>query len=739
MEQCSSTRASPPDPVTCPESPAGNTGGHAGETVKDAYECRICGYKALDVKCLSQHLHAAHPVTSISDSNSVRSEDDDTPEQERGKGVHDGATSCLNGELSSRLEKSPVKDKPISHEESESASLQNPEDSNETLSSMEAQEEEERMEVSPGPKATESLTAVLPQEKSPCSSLSKQACQKRQNASTGTSTHNKTNLVCLPLVSDGLKLIWVRSEQIHELDAVSELVEAFNEFPYPTPQEASALARRCALQPERVKTWFMMQRVRYGISWGDDDIQETRRKLWCIQKRNVVEECVELNDEEDELHDNSGNERSLDGQQQADKPPPVAEAHIYQRDHTPKPSQTVPQHSTSDQHRFDVSQYNKTPQYNNGVQQFLNSNVVYNNGVQLSSQVPQVITQFQTNSRNITLHNTGVQLIDAHGQSQYMIMNNQHSATPYHSGPHQLSELSKSLHSLPGKKSKAQLMALRRSFVRKSWPTDAEVERLQGATGLNRREIRKWFADSRYQLRRNGRAWIAKLAKLNRSFQQTGQNSQSELPSGSLYSNNEVANTELGFEVDVGDDDEEGADNQSVETREEVSDEGEFDDGNASIQQNSADRSPSPSAPSPSSFMHGRVESSVRLRKKTREQLEILRQSFLRCQWPTSDDYLILQQKTGLTRTEIIQWYGDTRYHIKHNQMRWMTSQERQRIIEVITQQQKRGGKYSRPKVLMEGMGSGLSLGDSSLINGGGGGETATWDDFFRGSTPVLP
>ncbi|XP_051948187.1 zinc fingers and homeoboxes protein 1-like [Xyrauchen texanus] len=734
MEQCaapllegSSTRASPSDPVTCPESPVKNTGQDAVETAKDAYECRICGYKALGVKCLSQHLHVAHPVTNICDLNSVSCEEDNTQEE----CVDDGETPCLNGEINSPQEKSSVKDKPIIHDESKSTSLQNPENLNETSSSMDAQEQDETMEVSPAPKTTESFSPVLPQEKSPCSSVSKQACQKRQKATSGTSTHNKTNLVCLPLVSDGLKLIWVRSEQIHELDAMSELVEAFNEFPYPTLQEVTALARRCALPPEQVKAWFMMQRVRYGISWGDDDIQETRRKLWCIQKRSLAEECEEVNDEEDELQDYLENERSLDGQQQANKQSPAAEAHIYQRDHMPKSSHTVPHPSTNDQHRFDVSQYNKTPQSNNGVQQLLNSNIVYNNGVQLSSQVPQVITQFQSESRNLTPHNTGVQLIDACGQSQYMIINDQHTATSYHLGPHQLPELSNSLQSLPGKKSKAQLMALRRSFVRKSWPTDAEVEHLQRVTGLNRREIRKWFADSRYQLRRNGRAWIAKLAKRNRSSQQTQQNSQSELENDVL-----PESTDAGFEVDVGED-EEGADNQSVETREEVSDDGEFDDSNASIQQNFADLSPSPSAPP--SFTHGRVESSVRLRKKTREQLEILRQSFLRCQWPTSNDYMILQQKTGLTRTEIIQWYGDTRYHIKHNQMRWMTSQERQHIIEVITQQQKRGGKYSRARVLMEGMGSGLSLGNPPLINGVGGGEVATWNDLFRGSTPVLP
>uniref|UniRef100_A0A8C1J0G4 Homeobox and leucine zipper encoding b n=1 Tax=Cyprinus carpio TaxID=7962 RepID=A0A8C1J0G4_CYPCA len=699
MEHCAAPQLESTSTLSSPPDSAEKPGGDAGEmTAKDAYECRICGYKARDVKCLSQHLHAAHPVTSLLD---------------------DVETPCLNGDL----EKSFVKDKPVTTGGTESASLQTPEDSNETSSSMDPKEQEEKMDDSPAPEESQSSSPELPQEKSPCSSGSKESCQKRQTVSSGTSTHNQTNLVCLPLVSEGLKLIWVRSEQVHELDAMSDLVEAFNAFPYPTSQEASALARKCALPPDRVKAWFMMQRVRYGISWADDDIQETRRKLWRIQKGAVAEECVEINDEEDCL--------GRDESQQVFIPPPAANAHVDQRDQTPKPSRTVPQHITSDQNRLHYSQ-NNASQSNNGVQHLLSANVVYKNGIGPASQVPQVNPQFQSDSRNLTPHNTGVPLRDSYGRSSYV----QHAAMSYP----ELPELSQSLHYLPGKKSKAQLMVLRRSFVQKSWPSDGEVQRLQKMTGLNRREIRKWFADSRYQLRKNGRAWLAKLARQNRSSQLVQQNSHTELendvlPSADFYDNNEADDTEAGFEVDVDLADDEAPVSQSNETKEEVSDEGEFDDGSASVQQYSADVSPSPSP----SFLRGRVEPNVRLRKKTREQLEMLRQNFLRCQWPTSDDYLILQQKTGLTRTEIIQWYGDTRYHVKHNQMRWMTSEERERIIAVIMQQQKRGGNYSRGKVSFEKIGSGLSLGDSTLINQGGGGKAATWNELFRGSTPVLP
>lgn len=103
MEQCAAPRFESTRTHSSPPDPAEKSGGDAREmTVKDAYECRICGYKAPDVKCLSQHLHAAHPVTSLSDS--VRSEGCETPEHER---VGDAETPCFNGDL----EKSAAKDK----------------------------------------------------------------------------------------------------------------------------------------------------------------------------------------------------------------------------------------------------------------------------------------------------------------------------------------------------------------------------------------------------------------------------------------------------------------------------------------------------------------------------------------------------------------------------------------------------------------------------------------------------
>lgn len=97
MERCA---APPPEPLTRTEIEVET--GDTEETTKDAYECRICGYKAIDVKRFSQHLHAAHPVTSFPETSSLRSDRCNTQEEERG-GVDDdddddnnnNETACL--------------------------------------------------------------------------------------------------------------------------------------------------------------------------------------------------------------------------------------------------------------------------------------------------------------------------------------------------------------------------------------------------------------------------------------------------------------------------------------------------------------------------------------------------------------------------------------------------------------------------------------------------------------------
>ncbi|XP_032872847.1 zinc fingers and homeoboxes protein 2-like [Amblyraja radiata] len=58
--------------------------------------------------------------------------------------------------------------------------------------------------------------------------------------------------------------------------------------------------------------------------------------------------------------------------------------------------------------------------------------------------------------------------------------------------------------------------------------------------------------------------------------------------------------------------------------------------------------------------------------RKSQQQLAVLKAFFLRCRWPSGQDYGRLVERTGLARPDIIQWFGDTRYALKNGQLKWV-------------------------------------------------------------------
>lgn len=752
MEQCE-----PPRPAERASEDRSADGGRAGVggkslTTADGYDCRICGYKAADVGSLSQHLRSVHPVTSLPGPSSLREEDGD----------EDSDADVQDAEQSPEVQKIPPVENPELSEGSTSSLAKDSKESSRSTCTVENQVPElaqtETAKNAPAIKSSQSpnLASVLPRRKASCSSGSNKGNQSEGTASSGTSSLNRTHLVCLPLVSEGLKLVWVRSEQTHELDAVSELVEAFNSFPYPTEQEASALARRCALPAERVKVWFMMQRVRYGISWGDDDIRETRRKLRRQHQANHEEECME--DKEDASSDGLAlQKKTPEGHLPSFQQVSAGNTYVTQMIHTPSHGTILSQHNSIDYNSSAVTNCSAIPQYTNGLEQFVPQIAEAQSAFKHTSP-HKVHPQSHININDMPPLEDEPQSPSDFSYSAQLDGSIQPSSTEqYQSLADPANMDSRAPAGQLRKKSKAQLMVLRRSFVHRNWPSEAEVQRLQRVTGLGRHEIRKWFADSRYQLRRSGRSWMSEDG--GRSRRGSGKNRRKfdgdVYPSAGLFDGSEAIGSE-GFEVDVDVDVDMDMEDEQDPLMEGVSGSGldmrkeggtvnpELKDGQTSVKQERKEiaivPSPSTSSSSPSpSFIQGRVLSlgpEPNLRKKTQQQLDVLRQSFLNCQWPTSDDYTTLQRQTGLTRTEIVQWFGDTRYHVKHNNMRWMTPEDRERIIAGITKQQRRGGRASR-KSWLDGADSSLGLTEPKPSNGTGGGQVM-WDKVFEDSSSKL-
>ncbi|XP_012690720.1 homeobox and leucine zipper encoding a [Clupea harengus] len=547
---------------------------------------------------------------------------------------------------------------------------------------------------------------------------------------------NHNSVVCLPLVSEGLKLVWTQSDQTRELDTVPELVQAFNVFPYPTSRELSNLACLCALPLDKVKVWFMVQRIKYGISWTSEEIEETRRKLAGPERISKYEDEGKT-EEDKELR--KGLTTHCSPQKNPAKRPRYDPPESPNPPSTPKfrSSLPPPQDSYYYRHPVDVPAITAT-----------------------SPGTPESPLSLQQQR-----------------QGRY-------------------------------KKSKAQLALLRSSFLRENWPNEAELRRLQEETGLSRNDIRKWFSDSRYQLR-NGRAGpgITSTPKggqvdprpptptetqqlqplplvAHKPRDQENEVTPTGLPRGKVVRNgakesdffkNFLSNRLEAFgegTVAKGESDD-SADEPPAgipkdepvepkakeEAKKEAKEEMQSDEDQplklirepsepeapTALPTNAS--SPSPSAtppPASAALPHKRsstsgpssqkTASSAKANppvvsspssphltaagrpRKTKEQLDVLKQHFLSCQWPTSEDYTQLVELTGLPRADVIQWFGDTRYAVKNGQLRWVRG-VREQILAEIALQQNGGGAGGNSS-------SGVSRGGSRKRRSQGGNTT---------------
>lgn len=62
---------------------------------------------------------------------------------------------------------------------------------------------------------------------------------------------------------------------------------------------------------------------------------------------------------------------------------------------------------------------------------------------------------------------------------------------------------------------------------------------------------------------------------------------------------------------------------------------------------------------------------------KTPQQLHVLRQVFSNTRWPSSQQYEELSLQTGLPKSEVVRWFSDSRYSHKNGQLRWLETYQR--------------------------------------------------------------
>ncbi|XP_034028487.1 zinc fingers and homeoboxes protein 3 isoform X2 [Thalassophryne amazonica] len=92
-------------------------------------------------------------------------------------------------------------------------------------------------------------------------------------ASTDVSSSSKN----LPKVMIPLSSIPTYSAS---MDSSSFLKTSFSKFPYPTKAELCYLTVVTKFPEEQIKIWFTAQRLKQGISWSPEEIEEARRKMF---------------------------------------------------------------------------------------------------------------------------------------------------------------------------------------------------------------------------------------------------------------------------------------------------------------------------------------------------------------------------------------------------------------------------------------------------------------------------
>ncbi|MEQ2314872.1 hypothetical protein AMECASPLE_016399 [Ameca splendens] len=62
------------------------------------------------------------------------------------------------------------------------------------------------------------------------------------------------------------------------MDSNPLLISTYRKFPYPSLAEIGSLATQTQFTEEQIKVWFSAQRLKHGVSWTPEEVEEARRK-----------------------------------------------------------------------------------------------------------------------------------------------------------------------------------------------------------------------------------------------------------------------------------------------------------------------------------------------------------------------------------------------------------------------------------------------------------------------------
>ncbi|NXI15596.1 ZHX1 protein, partial [Irena cyanogastra] len=227
------------------------------------------------------------------------------------------------------------------------------------------------------------------------------------------------------------------------LDNNPLLLNTYNKFPYPTMSEITVLSSQAKYTEEQIKIWFSAQRLKHGVSWTPEEVEEARRKQFNGTVHTV-----------------------------------------------PQTITVIPAHISA---------------ASNGLPSILQTCQIVGQPGLVLTQVAGTNTLPVTAPIALTVagvpNQTQLQKSQIHS-TQPVAETKQVAAIP---APHPIKNESSLMNpdsfGIRAKKTKEQLAELKVSYLKNQFPQDSEIVRLMKITGLTKGEIKKWFSDTRYNQR----------------------------------------------------------------------------------------------------------------------------------------------------------------------------------------------------------------------------------------------
>ncbi|NWZ63040.1 ZHX1 protein, partial [Acrocephalus arundinaceus] len=227
------------------------------------------------------------------------------------------------------------------------------------------------------------------------------------------------------------------------LDNNPLLLNTYNKFPYPTMSEITVLSSQAKYTEEQIKIWFSAQRLKHGVSWTPEEVEEARRKQFNGTVHTV-----------------------------------------------PQTITVIPAHISA---------------ASNGLPSILQTCQIVGQPGLVLTQVAGTNTLPVTAPIALTVagvpNQTQLQKSQIHS-AQPIAETKQVAAIP---APQPVKNESTLMNSdsfgIRAKKTKEQLAELKVSYLKNQFPQDSEIVRLMKITGLTKGEIKKWFSDTRYNQR----------------------------------------------------------------------------------------------------------------------------------------------------------------------------------------------------------------------------------------------